>query len=77
MDSSDLIYLFDDTISENEPYYGELEFQTSYKGEKSNWFKWLYIDEELLKFYAEKHGFKCNIIKKGRHFDYLAIINRA
>jgi len=77
MDSSDLIYLFEEDFSDTEPYYGELKFQTSYKGEKSDWFKWLYIDEELLKFYATKHGFNCNIIKKGKHFDYLAIINKA
>ncbi len=71
IDSSDLIYLFDEKPSAP-PYYGELEFSLSYKGEKSANFDWLYIDEELLKFYAAKNKFSCKIIKRGEHYDYLA-----
>lgn len=71
IDSSDLIYLFDEKPAAH-PYYGELEFQISYKGETSNWFDWLYIDEEILKFYAAKNNFSFKIVERGEHFDYLA-----
>lgn len=71
IDSSDLIFLFDEKPS-GLPYYGELEFSVSYKNETSESFDWLYIDEELLKFYASKNKFSCKIVKKGSHYDYLA-----
>ena len=74
LDSSDLIYLFDEEVPAEDEYYGELKFQLSYKGMESGFFDWLYIDPELLKKEAEKNGFACEIIQKGRHFDYLAVL---
>ncbi|MDX1544107.1 MAG: class I SAM-dependent methyltransferase [Christiangramia sp.] len=75
LDSSDLIYLFDEELPDQEEYYGELKFQLTYKDSKSDMFDWLYIDPALLKKEAGKNNFSCNIIQKGRHFDYLAILN--
>ncbi len=72
MDSSDLIYLFDDEISENDPYYGELQYKVSYKNIQSDYFDWLYIDPKLLKSKAKLNGFKCDIIHKGENHDFLA-----
>ncbi|WP_037316475.1 bifunctional 2-polyprenyl-6-hydroxyphenol methylase/3-demethylubiquinol 3-O-methyltransferase UbiG [Salegentibacter sp. Hel_I_6] len=78
LDSSDLSYLFDRDedggiwIDSEAPYYGELEFKVTYKGESSDYFDWLYIDFQTLKFAAETNNFSCNLIKKGEHFDYLA-----
>ncbi|MUP46408.1 class I SAM-dependent methyltransferase [Gramella sp. BOM4] len=75
MDSSDLIFLFDDDdIPDEETYYGELSFSMSYKEQRSAEFDWLYIDENLLKTYAEKNKFNCEIVKKGSHYDYLAVL---
>ena len=78
MDSSDLIYLFEeeDDLSNRKEYYGELSFHISYKNLNSEVFDWLYIDPELLKKEALKNNFSCKIIKKGRHFDYLALLER-
>ena len=72
MDSSDLTFLFEEEIGSLNYYYGELEFQISYKNLKSETFDWLYIDFEKLKEVALENGFSCELIKKGRHFDYLA-----
>lgn len=72
LDSSDLIFLFDEKPDPSEGYYGELEFQITYKNLKSESFPWLYIDPELLYEKAQKHRFTCKIIEKGPHFDYLA-----
>ena len=75
IDSSDLSFLED----EEEPngdldrkYIGEIDFCISYKGEKSNYFPWLYMDFELLKLAAEKNNFNCELIIEGKHYDYLA-----
>ncbi|MDR5590933.1 class I SAM-dependent methyltransferase [Christiangramia sp. SM2212] len=72
MDSSDLIYLFDDEDIPDDNYYGELQFRISYKGLESDEFDWLYIDPERLKISAEQNGFQFEIIEKGENHDYLA-----
>ncbi|TBW28348.1 bifunctional 2-polyprenyl-6-hydroxyphenol methylase/3-demethylubiquinol 3-O-methyltransferase UbiG [Gramella sp. KN1008] len=74
LDSSDLIYLYDDEIPEQEQYYGELQFQLSYKDYQSDFFDWLYIDPNLLRKKAEENNFSCKIADKGSHFDYLAVL---
>ncbi|MCH4823446.1 class I SAM-dependent methyltransferase [Gramella lutea] len=74
LDSSDLIYLFDEEITEDNHYYGELEYSVSYKGVKSDYFDWLYIDPELLKEKAEQNGFSCEIIKQGENYEFLACL---
>lgn len=77
LDSSDLIYMFEEEdgsylIDLNESYHGEVEFNLSYKDTKGEPFKWLYVAEELLQDAAQSNGFDCEIIKQGPHYDYLA-----
>ena len=62
-DSSDLKYLYEDDeggywINLNVEYYGEYDYQMQYKNTVSEWFKWLYVDFDTLKNYAEKTGFE-------------------
>ncbi|MDN5290453.1 MAG: hypothetical protein PWQ06_692 [Anaerophaga sp.] len=77
VDSSDLRYLFleDDgtiLINLNNKYYGEVEYRMSYKGRKGRRFPWLFIDDQLLAYHAEKNGFRFERIVEGNHYDYLA-----
>lgn len=77
VDSSDIRYLFEDDdgsilINLNDDYYGEISYRMNYKDIKGNSFKWLFIDDELLRFYAEENGFKMEKIADGLHYDYLA-----
>ena len=76
VDSSDLRYLFleDDgsiLINLNDHYYGEVEYRMSYKGRKGRRFPWLFIDDQLLEYHAEKSGFRFERISEGDHYDYL------
>lgn len=75
MDSSDLIYLFDEQNSDSKTYYGELSYKLSYKGTQSDYFDWLFIDQELLIKNAELCGFECKIISEGENHDFLASLN--
>ena len=81
IDSSDIIYMFDEDDSEDSEggkwysgpaYYGELEFTISYKGEKEVPFPWLYMDYTTLQNAAVANGLQCELILEGDHFDYLA-----
>lgn len=81
IDSSDIIYMFDDDDSEDseggkwitgEGYYGELTFTVSYKKETENEFPWLYLDYNTLQNAAFANGLECELILEGEHYDYLA-----
>lgn len=78
IDSSDLSYLLDADedggiwIDLEEPYYGELQYSISYKGETSAEFNWLYLDFNTLELAAAKNNFSCNLVKEGEHHDFLA-----
>ena len=77
IDSSDLIYMFDDDedggkwIPSN-GYYGELTFTVKYKSETELPFPWLYMDYNTLQNAAFANGLQCELISEGEHFDYLA-----
>lgn len=78
VDSSDIIYMFDDDedggkwIPGDSEYYGEVEFKVSYKGETENPFDWMYIDYNTLQNAAIANGLSCELILEGEHYDYLA-----
>ncbi|WP_340066061.1 class I SAM-dependent methyltransferase [Ascidiimonas aurantiaca] len=78
IDSSDIIYMYDQDkngsyyIPAQMDYYGELEFVLTYKGETELPFSWLYLDFNTLQKASNYEGFRCEMLTKGEHFDYLA-----
>ena len=75
LDSSDLIYLFDEEEQKDwraaETYYGALDFGISFKKETEE-FPWLYLDFDYLSQMAELAGLQCEKVLDGPHYDYLA-----
>lgn len=77
IDSSDIIYMFEDEegehwIPSDIAYYGEVEFNMSYKKEKGASFSWLYVDFNTLQRCANYNGLHCELLEEGEHYDYLA-----
>lgn len=77
MDSSDLRYLYEDedgsfVIDIAGDYYGEVDFRIQYKKVEGDPFDWLYIDFQTLSLYAAQNGFTAELVKEGKHYDYLA-----
>lgn len=77
VDSSDLRYLFEEedgsfVIDLAGDYYGEIDFKMKYKDIDGDEFDWLYIDFQTLKMYAAANGFDAELLKEGKHYDYLA-----
>ena len=77
IDSSDLRYLYEDEdgnfeIDLADDYYGQVDYQMSYKGVDGESFDWLYADFETLSYYAEESGLRCELLAEGEHYDYLA-----
>lgn len=82
MDSSDLRYLFEEedgsiVIDLAGDYYGEIDFQMQYKDIKGDTFDWLYVDFQTLNLYASEYGFKAELVKEGKHYDYLVKLSLA
>ena len=77
IDSSDIIYMFDEDEDGSkwipgEGFYGELTFTISYKNQSEEAFPWLYLDYNTLQNAAHANGLQCELILEGDHFDYLA-----
>lgn len=80
MDSSDLKYLYEEedgsfVIDLTGSYYGEVDFRMQYKDVVGDSFDWLYIDFQTLALYATENGCNAELVKEGKHYDYLAKIS--
>ena len=80
IDSSDLRYMYDGNDEGGiwipaDRYYGELEFTMSYKGERSDLFNWLYLDEKIFEEACMSNGLSFEVIARGENFDYLASLS--
>ncbi|MCK0134485.1 class I SAM-dependent methyltransferase [Arenibacter sp. S6351L] len=78
LDSSDIIYMYDEDedggywIPDDQNYYGEVTFEMEYQGEKSEPLDWLYLDYNTLQRAANANNLACELVSKGKHYDYLA-----
>jgi SAM-dependent methyltransferase len=70
-DSSDIAYLYEGDLP-TDSYYGELWYQYAYKGQKTEWFKWLYIDQVTLSNIATDEGWKAEVLYDDGMDQYLA-----
>jgi hypothetical protein len=71
-DSSDVAYMYEDGIPESGNYYGEIQCCYEYRRQKSEWFSWLYIDQETLSSIALEFGYKTEILFIDESDQYLA-----
>ncbi len=69
-DSSDVAYLYEGKIPET-GYYGEIAYQYEYKGHKTDWFNWLYVDMNTLNDVATRAGFEVEILYEDEFAQYL------
>lgn len=79
IDSSDLRYVYEDEngvldVDLDGAYYGEVDYQMTYRNIKGKSFDWLYADSVVLAECCRQCGLKCEILAQGQHYDYLARI---
>ncbi|MCC8426140.1 bifunctional 2-polyprenyl-6-hydroxyphenol methylase/3-demethylubiquinol 3-O-methyltransferase UbiG [Mucilaginibacter sp. UR6-11] len=75
-DSSDIAYLYEGKLPAA-GYYGEIQYQYSYKKNKTEWFNWLYVDEQTLKQVALETGFNLEVLIEDEHGQYLTRLTKA
>lgn len=73
-DSSDISYLYEGA-KPTEHYYGEVNFQYEYNGQKGEWFEWVYIDHKTLTEKADQMGWYTYILHQ-ENDQYLARLIR-
>jgi SAM-dependent methyltransferase len=61
-DSSNIAYLYGGNPPKTGDYYGEVLYQYGYKRQRSDWFKWLFIDRHTLAAIAGAEGWKTDVI---------------
>jgi len=76
-DTSDIAYLYEDLPKPQNQYYGEVSYQYEYKGEKGNWFNWLYIDPKSIETIAFETGWLSEIIFDDDEDQYLVKLTQA
>lgn len=79
IDSSDLRYVYEDEngvldVDLDGAYYGEVDYQMTYRDIIGKSFDWLYADSVVLAECCRQCGLKCEILAQGNHYDYLARI---
>ena len=78
MDSSDLIYMFEEDadggvwVPGDVAYYGEVTYTWEYNGQQGAEFPWLFVDFRTLEREAQKLGYEVTMVEEGPHYDYLA-----
>ncbi len=70
-DSSDVAYVYDNHLPDLKTYYGEIAYRYQYKGKKTDWFNWLYIDRHTLLSIAEAEGWQSTFITEDENGQYL------
>ncbi len=71
-DSSDVSYLYENKPYQDFGYFGEIDYQYEYKGNKGQWFTWIYLERELMQEIAEKCGYQMSILFEDGNDQYLA-----
>lgn len=79
IDSSDLRYVYEDEngvldVDLDGAYYGEVDYQMTYRNIIGKSFDWLYADSVVLAECCRQCGLKCEILAQGNHYDYLSRI---
>ena len=75
-DTSDIRYLYDGQALPQEHYYGEVSFCYEYKGQKGEWFDWVYIDKDTLSARADKLGWYTYFLHSDENDQYLVRLIR-
>ena len=76
-DSSDVAYVYEDGPMPQTNYYGEIPYQYEYNKQKTEWFNWLYIDEQTLQPIVTECGYQMEVLLEDEYGQYLVRLTKA
>lgn len=74
-DSCDISYMFEDT-AKPDYYYGQVKCRYEYGGLFTDWFEWLYLDQQTMSKIAAECGWNAKIILEDENDQYLAVLTK-
>ncbi|MCC3159420.1 class I SAM-dependent methyltransferase [Hymenobacter sp. 15J16-1T3B] len=79
--SADISYLFEDedgalVFDLNAPYYGQVDYQMSYKEQTGPGFHWLFADPTIVQDYAEAAGYDVEFVDEDDNQQFLVRLTR-
>jgi SAM-dependent methyltransferase len=74
-DSSDVAYVYEGKLPET-GYYGEIWYQYEYNKQTTDWFKWLYVDEQTMLGIARETGFTMDVLLEDEFGQYLTRLTK-
>lgn len=76
-DSSDISYLYAGEAEDKSfDYYGEVQYRYEYKGEKNDWFDWVYVDQDTLFKICKQLSLQFEVLHTDEYQQYLGRITR-
>jgi len=75
-DSSDVAYVYKNHFPDLKNYYGEIAYRYQYKGKKTDWFNWLYIDRYTLSSLAASEAWREEFITEDENGQYLVRLQK-
>ena len=76
-DSSNVAYLYTNNPLLHDQYYGEVKCRYQYGHTKTDWFTWLYIDQQQLTHVATALGWQVQLLFEDEDDQYLVRLTRA
>lgn len=70
-DSSDISYMYEDDELPAENYYGEVTCRYEYQKQVTDWFKWLYLDQQTMQEIATEEGWISELVYEDENDQYL------
>lgn len=74
-DSCDVSYMFEDDELPDF-YYGEVNCRYEYQKQLTEWFRWLYLDQQTMKTISGRLGWHSEIIFEDENSQYLAVLTK-
>ncbi|MEO6316379.1 MAG: class I SAM-dependent methyltransferase [Chitinophagaceae bacterium] len=75
-DSSDVAYVYQHQFPDLKNYYGEIAYRYQYKGKKTGWFNWLYVDRFTLSAIALSEGWQDEYITEDENGQFLVRLQK-
>lgn len=75
-DSSDISYMYEDGELPKDKYYGEVACRYEYQKQLTDWFNWLYLDQETLKKIASEESWISELIYEDENDQYLVKLQK-
>ena len=75
-DSCDIAYMYEELEMPPNRYYGEVQCRYEYDKQLTDWFQWLYLDQNTMRKIATEENWYSEIVFEDENNQYLAVLKK-